>query len=151
VAAGPGRFVLGDGETHELLVLDLHRRVFAQAVRTAGSFDPANQPATDGDFAAVIDSTGTVTAVDIAAGRVIWEHQLPAGALDTRLQLTSGAVVVSTFAGPVSVLARADGRSLDAAVGRLDGIPVAFALTPDLLVVSLRFGAPSGVVAWPAP
>jgi hypothetical protein len=151
VAAGRGRFVLGDGETHELLVVDLGARRIAGAVRTAGGFDPADHPVIDGDFAAVVDDRGTVTAVDLRRARVIWQHALGRPVLDARPQLSRDAVVVSSFAGPISMLSRADGRPLRSPAERLDGVPVGFAITPASIVVALRFADPGRVESWPVP
>jgi outer membrane protein assembly factor BamB len=151
VAAGPARFVAAAGDTHELVVLDLRARKVTTAVRTAGAFDPATRPTVDGDFAVVVDDTGTVTAVDLADGRALWQRAVDGIALDARVELTATAVVVGGLGAPVTVLARADGRPASTPP-RLDkGVPVGFAIGADHLFVSVRFGDPSGVAIAPAP
>jgi hypothetical protein len=151
VAAGPGRFVIGAGDTHELVTLDLRARVVATAVRTAGAFDPATAPVVDGDLAAVVDDTATVTLVDLAAGNVVWQHAVDGLALDARVALTPDAVVVGGLGAPTTVLGRADGRPVAHQPAATTGIPVGFATGAGRLFTALRFGAPSGVQVEPAP
>jgi hypothetical protein len=56
-------------------------------------------------------------------------------------------VVVAGFATPLSVLSRADGRALESPERRR-GVPASYATAGDLLVVAVRFGAPSAVEGW---
>jgi outer membrane protein assembly factor BamB len=151
VAAGPGRFVVGAGDTHELAVLDLHERMITTAVRTPGAFDPATLPAVDGDIVAIVDDTATVTLVDLTAQRALWQRAVDSVALDARLELTATALVVSGLGAPLAALARADGRPLRSQPEVADGVPVGFAIGRGRLFVALRFGTPSGVEVQPAP
>jgi outer membrane protein assembly factor BamB len=151
VTAGPERFVAGAGDTHELVVLDLRERRVTTAVRTPGAFDPAVAPSVDGDLAAVVDDTATVTLVDLAAGRAVWQRAVDGIALDARIALTTNAVVVGALGAPTTVLGRADGRPMADQPEVADGVPVGFAIGAGRLFTALRFGAPSGVRAQPAP
>jgi outer membrane protein assembly factor BamB len=150
VTAGPARLVMGDGESHHLMTVDLRRRVVAQAVPTGGSFDPANQPAAGSDLAVVIDDTGTVTAMDLRTGGRRWQRALGGGVLDARVLLTRDAVVVATFLGGVTVLSRSDGRPIRSPVTAASGVAVGYAVAGRTLVVSRRFGATHGIEGWPA-
>jgi outer membrane protein assembly factor BamB len=151
VAAGHGRFVVGSGETHELVVIDLHRLEATYAVRTDAAFDPANQPVVDGDVAIAVDGAGTVTAMDITTGRLRWQRALDMAVTDVRPVLTREAVVLNGFLAPLTVLGRADGRPIDGPLAHLDGIPVGYGASGDEVIVSLRFAAPGRVESWPAP
>jgi outer membrane protein assembly factor BamB len=151
VAAGDGRFVVGSGETHELLVVDLPAEEATLAVRTGGAFDPASQPLVDGDVAYVVDDTGTVTAIDLRRGALVWQRRLDAAVVDARPVLTEDALVVTPFLGPLTVLRRADGRPLPGPLGDLPGLPVGYGTSDGRLVVALRLARPARLEAWPAP
>ncbi|MCU1429208.1 MAG: hypothetical protein JWL83_3208 [Actinomycetia bacterium] len=152
VATGlPHQLVLGTGDTHELLVIDLDARVVAHAIRTDAAFDPASVPVVANDLAVVIDRRGTVIAVNLRTGEVRWERPLARPVLDSRPLISADAVVVATWGGSLNALALADGRALPLAAAGGDGIPVAFALDAGRLVVARRLATPNRVEAWPAP
>jgi outer membrane protein assembly factor BamB len=150
-AAGNGRFVVGSGETRELLVLDLHAEQATFGVRTGGAFDPASQPLVDGDIAFVVDDAGTVTAMNVRTGALEWQQSLDAAFVDVRPVLTHDAVVLAPYLGPLTVLRRADGRPVPGPFDDLPGVPVGYGRSRDRLVVSLRFASPPRVEAWRAP
>ncbi len=151
VAAGPRRFVVGDGDSHELLVIDLATRRVARAIRTPGAYDPSSVPAVDGDLAVVIDRDGTVTAADLGTGSVHWQAALDQPVLDARPLLGPGAVVVAPFASPLVAFARADGRAIPVPASRAPGVPVAEVLDGATLVVATRLADPGRVTGWPVP
>ena len=149
-AAGAGRMVVGDGDTHELLRVDLHDRKVGAALPTDDGFDPASVPAVDHDLAVVVDRGGGVTAMDLGDGHERWHAALGGPVLDARPLISSDRVAVARWLGPIAVLGRADGRSLRFA-GAPDGLPASFAFDGDRIVESLRLARPDRVEAWSAP
>jgi outer membrane protein assembly factor BamB len=151
VAAGNGRFVVGNGGTGHVLLFDAEENVVTWAVPTGAPFDPASVPVVADDVAYAVNAAGAVVALDLEAGRARWRAELHAVVRDVRPVLTADAVVLAPWTGPVTVLARADGRRLPSSAGAAGGVPSGYAVAGDDLVVALRFAAPSGVRAWPAP
>jgi outer membrane protein assembly factor BamB len=149
-AAGAGRLVVGDGETHELLRIDLHTRVAGAALRTSDGFDPASVPAVDRDLAVVVDRSGGVTAMDLGDGQQRWHADLSGPVLDTRPVISGDRVAVARWLGPVVMLGRADGRMLPFPRAA-DGVPASFSFDGDTVVESLRLARPDRVEAWSAP
>jgi outer membrane protein assembly factor BamB len=151
VAAGDGRFVVGTGETHELLVVDVRAQQATSAVRTGGAFDPASRPVVDGDVAYVVDDTGTVTAMDLPTGTLVWQRALDVAVVDARPVVTDDAVVLAPFLGPLTVVRRADGRPVPGALADLAGLPIGYGTSGGRLVVALRLAGTPRLEAWPAP
>jgi outer membrane protein assembly factor BamB len=149
-AAGSGRFVVGDGETHELLRIDLQDRKAGAALRTLDAFDPASVPAVDRDLAVVVDRGGRVTAMDLGDGHERWHADLGGPVLDARPLISGDRVAATRWLGPVVLFGRADGRSLGFD-GAPDGVPASFTFDGNLLVEALRLARPDRVEAWSAP
>src|SRR5262249_56957726 len=69
-------------------------------------------PGAAGDDVAVCDHFGTVTLVDAPRGTTRWQTPLRVPILDTRVVLTSHAVVIRTYGGSIVVLDRESGRGV---------------------------------------
>jgi outer membrane protein assembly factor BamB len=149
-AAGAGRLVVGDGDTHELLRIDLHGRKVGASVPAPDGFDPASVPAVAHDLAVVVDRGGHVTALGLTDGRERWHADLGGPVLDARPLISGDRVAVARWLGPVIILGRADGRSLPLAAPA-DGLSASFAFDGGLVVESLRLARPDRVEAWSAP
>lgn len=112
-----------------------HARVEARTLATGdlrwqtpvpASFEEGIEPAIDDHEVVVVDHFGVVSLLDLATGRLRWQHDLASALLRTRLDLTPSRVVFSSFSGDVFVLDRRDG-ALVAQLGRrrLGGYTVA--------------------------
>ena len=149
-AAGDGRFVVGDGTTNEVLVVDAQSDDVTAGVRTDGEFDPASVPVVADGVAYVVNRIGTVTAMDVATGRLRWQHAAAHGR-------TRRAARPHRRRGRARRLARSGAgarpgrRSSGAGRDRRARGIVAGSRLADEVVVSLRFGVPSRVAAWPVP
>ncbi len=148
-ALGRGVVVLAIGDGHR------HARVEARDLATGerrwqtpvpASFEEAIEPAVDAGVVAVVDHFGVVSLLDLATGRIRWQHDLAHALIATRMALTPRRVVFSSFSGDLFVLDRADGH-LVARLGRdrLGGYAVALRRAPwgppARLLVALRLGA----------
>jgi outer membrane protein assembly factor BamB len=146
---GRGVVVLAIGDGYR------HARVEARDLATGerrwqtpvpASFEEAIEPAVDAGAVAVVDHFGVVSLLDLATGRIRWQHDLARALIATRMALTARRVVFSSFSGEVFVLDRADGR-LVTRLGRerLGGYAVALRRAPwgppARLLVALRVDA----------
>ena len=149
---GRGVVVLAIGDGHR------HARVEARDLATGerrwqtpvpASFEEAIEPAVDAGAVAVVDHFGVVSLLDLATGRIRWQHDLAHALIATRMALTARRVVFSSFSGELFVLDRADGH-LVTQLGRdrLGGYPVALRRAPwgppARLLVALRLGRVAG-------
>jgi outer membrane protein assembly factor BamB len=149
--ATPGRLVLGTGETHEVVLVDLRAGRVTAAVATTDAFDPSSVPAVAGDLAVVVDRAGTVTALDAATGTRRWQARLDRPTLDTRPAVTAGSVAVTDWARTLVVLDRVSGRIRRSPAAGAGGLAVAVGAGASRLVVALRLASPDRVEAWSVP
>lgn len=149
--AAPGRLMLGIGETHEVVLVDLRAGRVSAAVATTDAFDPSSVPAVAGDLAVVVDRSGTVTALDPATGARRWQARLDRPTLDTRPAVTAGSVAVTDWGRNLVVLDRASGRVRRSPASGAGGLAVAVGAGASRLVVALRLASPDRVEAWSVP
>jgi len=129
-----GRVVLaiGDGNRHARVeARDLRTGALQWQTRVPASFEEAIEPAVDRRAVAVVDHFGVVTVLDVATGRLRWQHDLADVLLATRVVLTGRRVAFTSYAGVLHVLDRRDGHVVQTlAPDRLGGLPVAIARAP---------------------
>ncbi|HMF04951.1 MAG TPA: PQQ-binding-like beta-propeller repeat protein [Acidimicrobiia bacterium] len=138
--------VLGEGNGNfaaRVVARDLASGAERWSVPAPASFESGVTPGAAGDDVAVCDHFGTVTLVDARRGTTRWQTPLRMPILDTRVLLTSHAVVIRTYGGKIVVLDRASGR----VVRRLGpgGFPVGFGVGGGRLVFAVRLARPDRV------
>jgi outer membrane protein assembly factor BamB len=143
-----GLVVLGGGNGNfaaRIAARDLASGAERWSVPAPASFESGVTPGAAGDDVAVCDHFGTVTLVDARRGTTRWQTPLPAPILDTRVLLTSHAVVVRTYGGRIVALDRLSGR----VIRRIDpgGFPVGFGLGNGRLVFAVRLARPDRVAS----
>jgi len=147
-----GLVVLGEGNGNfaaRVVARDLTSGAERWSVPAPASFESGVTPGAAGDDVAVCDHFGTVTLVDAPRGTTRWQTPLRVPILDTRVVLTSHAVVIRTYGGSIVVLDRESGR----VVRRRDpgGFPVGFGVGDGRLVFAVRLARPDRVESEPLP
>lgn len=119
LASGDGHF--GAGVEARSLVSGVVR----WRAEVPASFERAVEPVAGRHEVVVVDHFGTVTDLDLRDGHTRWQRTLGEPVLATRLALTRSRVVLTTYAGSLVVLGRADGRLVAVTDRRhLAGYPV---------------------------
>lgn len=119
VASGDGHYTAAV-EAHDLASGALRWRTAVPA-----SFERAIEPVAGRREVVVVDHFGTVTALDLADGRIRWQRPLGEPVLASRISLTRSRVVLTTHDGTITVLGRVDGRRVaGTSRHRLAGYPV---------------------------
>lgn len=141
-----GLVVLGEGNGNfaaRIAARDLASGAERWSVPAPASFESGVIPGAAGDDVAVCDHFGTVTLVDARRGATRWQTPLRVPILDTRVLLTSRALVIRTYGGKIVLLDRASGR----VVRRLDpgGFPVGFGVGGGRMVFAVRLARPDRV------
>lgn len=118
-------------------------------VPLAGFFDDAIESAADDHTCYLVDGLGTVTALDLRSGAVLWQRATGRSVVGRRAVLTATSVVFPTFADELVVLDRETGavRSADLQ----PGVPIDVTPGAGRLIVALRLGSPSRIEARPEP
>jgi outer membrane protein assembly factor BamB len=144
VRAGAVVLAIGDGDRHARVeARDLGTGALRWQTRVPASFEEAIEPAVAGHTVAVVDHFGVVSVLDLASGRLRWQHDLADVLLETRVALTGGRVALTSYAGVLYVLDRRDGHLVErVSPARLGGLPVATEVAPGRapgrLLVALR-------------
>lgn len=120
--------IVAAGDGHSRATVEA-RELGSGAVRwqtsVPASFERAVEPVAGRHEVVVVDHFGTVTALDLADGRIRWQRVLGEPVLETRIGLTRSRVLLTTYGGTVTVLGRADGRLVASTDRhRLGGYPV---------------------------
>ena len=95
------------------------------------------------------DHFGTVTLVDVRAGKTQWQTAIREPILDTRVVVGPHTVVIRTYGGKVVVLDRDSGR----VIRRVDpgGFPVGVGTSAGRLIFAVRLARPDRVEAIATP
>ncbi len=133
-AVGAGRVVLaiGDGDRHARVeARDLTSGAVQWQTPVPASFEEAIEPSMRGDTVAVVDHFGVVSVLDVATGRLRWQHDVADVLIATRVALTGRRVAFTSYAGVLYVLDRRDGHLVEhVSPDQLGGLPVATVLAP---------------------
>jgi outer membrane protein assembly factor BamB len=144
VHAGRAVLAIGDGDRHARVeARDLTTGALQWQTPVPASFEEAIEPAADDRTVAVVDHFGVASLLDLASGRLRWQHDVADVLVATRVALTGRRVAFTSYAGVLYVLDRSDGHLVERTEpDRLGGLPVATAAAPrrapGRLLVALR-------------
>jgi outer membrane protein assembly factor BamB len=116
VVAGDRVFAVGGGEgtgdeASEVFALDV--RTGAQLWRTTiDEFLGLTAPATDGKLLYLLDTSGTLRALDPATGEVVWTNFTDVPGFNGQAVVANGVVYTASFNGVVEAFDGRDGRRL---------------------------------------
>jgi outer membrane protein assembly factor BamB len=118
-------------------------------VPAPASFESGVTPGAAGRDVVVSDHFGTVTLVDVRAGKTQWQTAIREPILDTRVVVGRDTVVIRTYGGKVVVLDRDSGR----VIRRVDpgGFPVGIGTSAGRLIFAARLARPDRVEAIAMP
>ncbi|MEI8001680.1 MAG: PQQ-binding-like beta-propeller repeat protein [Actinomycetes bacterium] len=119
------------------------RRLWSTAV--PGRYDGGIQPGVDGSRLLVLDSLGTLVALDTTTGRVDWVLPTHHDVVEGRVATGAGVAAFTTYLDEVAEVDTATGAVLDA--WRPAGVPVDLVVGPGVLVEALRLADPARVAA----
>jgi outer membrane protein assembly factor BamB len=147
-----GLVVLGEGNGNfaaRVVARDLASGAERWSVPAPASFESGVTPGAGGGDVVVSDHFGTVTLVDVRAGKRQWQTAIREPILETRLVVGPDTVVIRTYGGKVVVLDRDSGR----VVRRVDpgGFPVGIGTSAGRLIFAARLARPDRVEAIAMP
>jgi outer membrane protein assembly factor BamB len=147
-----GLVVLGEGDGNfaaRVVGRDLASGAERWSVPAPASFESGVTPgASEGDVV-VSDHFGTITLVDVRAGKTRWQTALREPILDTRVLLGARAVVIRTYGGKVVILDRRSGRVVRRVAP--GGFPVGIGASAGRLIFAVRLAHPDRVEAVAMP
>ena len=147
-----GLVVLGEGNGNfaaRIVARDLVTGAERWSVPAPASFESGVTPGAAGGHVVVSDHFGTVTLVDVRAGKTQWQTAIREPILDTRVVVGPHTVVIRTYGGKVVVLDRDSGR----VIRRVDpgGFPVGIGTSAGRLIFAARLARPDRVEAIAMP
>jgi outer membrane protein assembly factor BamB len=144
VAIGPGRVAFGNG-AEQVCEMDLRKMWVTACVNNVPApegFDPASIPVATEGLIVVAALDGSVSAVDLAHGKVRWSRKLDTRFLDTQPVVSDGVVLIADGIRTIWALRVSDGSRVP--IPKTDDFVISSAADPAGGAVLALRGNPSG-------